>query len=174
MTKLPAGETLQAHIDRAVSNDDDVPLFEPPLPPPPNADGTPRCFDDIKFAFHYGHPVTEAERAYFSAALDFKPAEDKTDCAKCADRAARQREFVKKATIKAIAARQAKAQNWQNNTKLAAIHIWNEKGRISCAHTIKSLRRREQYPKVNGKELSTETVRKFLAELREDWAPPKR
>lgn len=169
MTKLPAGETIQAHIDRAVSDDDDdVPLFEPPLPPSPNADGTPRCFDDIKFAFHYGHPITEAERAYFSAALDFKPAEDKADCAKCADRAARQRAFAKKATPKAIAARKAKAQEWNDPTKLAAIQIWNEKGRLTCPHTIKSLRHRGQYPNVNGKELGTETVRKFLAKLRKE------
>lgn len=170
MTKLPAGETPQTRIDRAVSDDDDTPIFEPPLPSPPNADGTPRCFDDIKLAIQYNQPITETERAYFSAALDFKPAEDKTDCAKCADRAARQREFVKKATPKAIAARKAKAQEWSDPTKLAAIQIWNEKGRLSCPHTIKSLRHRGQYPKVNGKELRTETVRKFLVKLRKEFA----
>lgn len=139
---------------------DDEPVFDPPALPSPNADGALRSLDDIERALRCGQPVTERERRYFFAALDFAP------CATCAAREALQSVSIKKATGESIAARRARAREWKDTLAPAAIKLWQERGRLSCRDTIRFLQKRGQCPE----GLSARTVRRFLAELRRELA----
>lgn len=137
-----------------ITDAEEAAIPPPPDPPPPHADGTLRAYDDIYRALWAGSAVTEAERRYFFAVLEFSNRTARSsDIAQC-----------RAAGKKSGAARREKAkERWQDAVEAMAERVLAKHPSRSSQFVLDRVK--NDYPSVT-EGVADATVRKFIGKLR--------